>query len=48
MERSIRLTDLEFADDAVIFAETESDLAAFLGAQEQKAKSGIAKILEED
>ena len=34
-----RFTDLDFADDAVIFAETESGLAAFLGALGQEAES---------
>ncbi|MEL6725850.1 MAG: reverse transcriptase domain-containing protein, partial [Pseudomonadota bacterium] len=34
-----RFTDLDFADDAVIFAETESDLAAFLDALGQEAES---------
>ncbi len=34
-----RFTDLDVADDAVIFAETESDLAAFLGVLGQEAES---------
>ena len=34
-----RFTDLDFADDAVIFAETKSGLAAFLGALGQEAES---------
>ncbi len=34
-----RFTDFDFADDAVIFAETESDLAAFLGVLKQEAES---------
>merc|ERR1712002_185252 len=34
-----RFTDLDFKDDAVIFAETESGLAAFLGVLGQEAES---------
>ncbi len=39
-----RFRDLDFADDAVISAETKSDLAAFLDALEKEAESlGLQK-----